>query len=65
MEGDDRATRAASHFLAARRLTDGLRDHPEARGLLISLRFHTARVAALADEISGGAGRPDRAPRAA
>jgi hypothetical protein len=58
MEGQDRAiTRQYAHFSAARRLADGLKRHPEAHdGLGRAMRFHTQRVAALADELGGRRG---------
>jgi hypothetical protein len=52
-EHDDRQRRAEAHFAAARRLGDGMREHPGMRGLARAWRFHVARAATLATELCG------------
>lgn len=60
-ERDERLMRAIGHYLAARRLQDGLRKYGAMRGLQASLRHHVERIAVLSTEICGGAGRDDQA----
>lgn len=53
-----RLAKMQAHMAAARRLRAGMVRHPEARGGLVRcLRFHMARAATLADEISASADR--------
>lgn len=60
---DERTRRQIAHFTAARRLVDGMKEHPEARaGLGRALDFHTAKARALASELCG---RRDWHPAAA
>lgn len=51
----DTAKRMAAHYMAARRLTDGLRAHPDARGLAKSLAFHVRQVSILSMMLAGTA----------
>lgn len=47
--------RAVAHFMALRRLRQGMIEHPSARGLQASAQYHLARTAILAASFCDGA----------
>lgn len=54
--GRQKAETMAAHFLAARRIQGGIKEHGQLRGLQASLAHHTRRLQALSAELCGGSG---------